>query len=192
MCSSNLEASFVRGGEHFDSIFIHHILIVSDFKLPPISSTDFSPHSIFSYVLKEKIFRIYPFFSMQRNMHLHFKTSHSITLTKKLPKTMIKESCGKQREEKQRKQTVCVIAPWQPIGTLSHECNQNWLLDLPCPAGEPVIVHRRTRGWGGRRAKYSRWDSWQPPAEPCGLIARPRKCMQQTDIKSTQLIAMPV
>lgn len=60
-----------------------------------------------------------------------------------------KKSMKSREEEKQRKQTVCVIAPWQPIGSLSHECNQEWLLDLPCPAGEPVIVYRRRRGPGG-------------------------------------------
>lgn len=55
------------------------------------------------------------------------------------------------------KQTACVIASRQPIGSLTHECNQEWLPDLPCPAGELVIVHWRRRkwvvgegrGWGG-------------------------------------------
>lgn len=32
---------------------------------------------------------------------------------------------------------------------LSHVCNQEWLLDRPCPAGEPLIVHREEVGFGG-------------------------------------------
>lgn len=32
---------------------------------------------------------------------------------------------------------------------LSHECNQEWLLDLPCPAGELVIGEGGAGGGGG-------------------------------------------
>lgn len=104
---------------------------------------------------------------------------------------LIFQICRSDRKTK-GKQTVCVIASRQPIGSLTHECNQEWLLDLPCPAGELVIVHWRRRKWvmggWGKILQYSRWDSWRPLTEPCGLITRPGKCMRQTILNQHSLL----
>lgn len=43
-------------------------------------------------------------------------------------------------------------------------------------------------GWGGGGSQCCQGDSWWPPAEPCGLITRPRKCMQQTILNQHSLL----
>lgn len=62
--------------------------------------------------------------------------------------TTFQKTTRNRRKPKKRKQTVCVIAPWHPIGYQRHECNQERLPDLPGPAGELVIVHWRRTGRG--------------------------------------------
>lgn len=134
----------------------------------------------------DKTFSSFLTFYVSSLIYLHFKSSHSVTVTK-FPRDNDPQRNPRKAEkkEKQRKTNCmrdCTLTADRQAWVMSVIRSGCWICH--------VLLASRWLSTGGGEGRG--WDSWQPLAEPCGLITCPGKCMRPTNIKSAQLIAMPV